>query len=76
VIHCAAHLRKRCRVQAYQAFAQGDLLVGEDGVIDHVPEWFLQGHRKAPTGRSAGRQKGAKDSFQRSYRRKYLPAHI
>jgi transposase len=43
-------------------------------IIDHVPEWFLQGHRKPPTGRRAGRPHGAKDSYQRSYRRKNLPA--
>jgi hypothetical protein len=40
-----------------------------------VPDWFLQGHRKPPTGRPAGRPKGAKDSYQRSYHRKNLPAH-
>jgi transposase len=44
-------------------------------IIDHVPEWFLQGHRKPPTGRPAGRPHGAKDSYQRSYHRRNLPAH-
>jgi transposase len=43
-------------------------------IVDQVPDWFLQGHRKAPTGRKAGRPKGAKDSYQRSYHRKNLPA--
>jgi transposase len=44
-------------------------------IIDRVPDWFLQGHRKPPTGRKAGRPKGAKDSYQRTYHRKNLPAH-
>lgn len=44
-------------------------------IVDHVPEWFLQGHRKPPTGRPAGRPHGAKDSYQRSYHRRNLPAH-
>jgi transposase len=44
-------------------------------IVDHVPEWFLQGHRKPPTGRRAGRPHGAKDSYQRSYHRRNLPAH-
>jgi hypothetical protein len=35
-------------------------------VIDHVPAWFLAGHRRPPTGRSAGRPKGAKDSYKRA----------
>jgi transposase len=44
-------------------------------IIDRVPDWFLQGHRKPPTGRKPGRPKGAKDRYQRSYHRKNLPAH-
>ncbi len=43
-------------------------------IIDQVPDWFLAGHRKPPTGRKPGRPKGAKDSYKRSYRRKNLPA--
>jgi transposase len=43
-------------------------------ISDQVPDWFLQGHRNPPTGRKAGRPKGAKDSYQRSYHRKNLPA--
>ena len=40
-------------------------------VVDHVPEWFIAGHRKEPTGRPAGRPKGAKDSYKRApYRKK------
>ena len=35
-------------------------------ILDHVPDWFLAGHRKAPTGRPPGRPKGAKDSRPRA----------
>jgi transposase len=52
-------------------------LGGDDPIIvDEVPPWFLEGHRKPPTGRPAGRPKGAKDSSKRApYRRKKnLPA--
>ena len=45
-------------------------------IVDEVPPWFLEGHRKPPTGRPPGRPKGAKDSYKRApYRRKKnLPA--
>jgi transposase len=40
-------------------------------VVDLVPEWFIAGHRTEPTGRPAGRPKGAKDSCKRApYRKK------
>lgn len=43
-------------------------------IVDEVPDWFLEGHRKPPTGRRSGRPKGAKDSYQRAlYRRTNLP---
>ena len=35
-------------------------------ISDRVPEWFLAGHRKPPTGRPRGRPKGAKDSSKRA----------
>jgi transposase len=35
-------------------------------IVDNVPEWFLAGHRKPPTGRPRGRPKGAKDSYKRA----------
>ena len=39
-------------------------------IVDDVPDWFLAGHRKPPTGRPRGRPKGAKDSYKRTpYRR-------
>jgi hypothetical protein len=44
-------------------------------IVDEVPDWFLAGHRKPPTGRSPGRPTGAKDSYKRApYRRKNLAA--
>lgn len=44
-------------------------------IVDKVPEWFIAGHRKAPTGRAPGRPKGVKDSRPRKpYKRKNLPA--
>jgi transposase len=44
-------------------------------IINEVPQWFLDGHRRPPTGRKPGRPKGAKDSGQRAPRAKNLPAH-
>jgi DDE superfamily endonuclease len=45
-------------------------------IVDEVPQWFLDGHRKPPTGRRPGRPLGAKDSCKRAaYRQgKNLPA--
>jgi transposase len=46
-------------------------------VVDQVPDWFLAGHRRPPTGRAAGRPKGAKDSYKRApyqTKRTNLPA--
>jgi transposase len=43
-------------------------------VVDQVPQWFLDGHRRPPTGRPPGRPKGAKDSCPRVVRRRNLPA--
>jgi len=42
-------------------------------IVDEVPDWFLEGHRKPPTGRRPGRPVGAKDSYKRApYRRTNL----
>jgi transposase len=44
-------------------------------LVDEVSEWFIAGHRKAPTGRPPGRAKGAKNKRPRKpYERKNLPA--
>ena len=46
-------------------------------VVDHVPDWFIAGHRKQPTGRPPGRPQGAKDSYKRApYRRKEAPRQV
>jgi hypothetical protein len=43
-------------------------------IVDEVPPWWLEGHRKAPTGRPPGRPKGAKDRRPRTRQPKNLPA--
>jgi hypothetical protein len=46
-------------------------------VVDQVPDWFIAGHRKKPTGRPPGRPKGAKDSYKRApYRRTEAPLPV
>ena len=46
-------------------------------VVDHVPAWFIAGHRKEPTGRPRGRPKGAKDSYKRApYRTKAVVRQV
>ena len=42
-------------------------------VVDEVPDWWIAGHRKEPTGRPPGRPKGATDATPR-IRRANLPA--
>jgi hypothetical protein len=50
-------------------------LGGEPGmIVDEVPQWWLDGYRKEPTGRPRGRPNGAKDSRPRKPRAKNLPA--
>jgi transposase len=44
-------------------------------VIDAVPPWWLEGHRREPTGRRPGRPHGAKDTRPRKRRSANLPAH-
>jgi transposase len=43
-------------------------------IVDAVPQWFLDGHRRQPTGRPPGRPKGAKDTYKRTVRRTKLAA--
>jgi hypothetical protein len=44
-------------------------------IIDEVPQWWLDGHRKEPTGRPPGRPPGAKDRQPRQRRTTNLPAN-
>jgi hypothetical protein len=43
-------------------------------IVDAVPQWWLDGHRRVPTGRPPGRPKGAKDRKPRARRVASLPA--
>lgn len=43
-------------------------------VVDEVPQWWLDGHRKQPTGRPPGRPIGAKDRHPRQRHSTSLPA--
>jgi len=45
-------------------------------IVDEVPEWFLAGHRRPPTGRRPGRPSGAKDSYKRAPYRKRTEANL
>jgi hypothetical protein len=63
----------RAFVDAVAAGLHG--LGGEDSmIVDEVPPWWLDGHRKEPTGRPPGRPKGAKVAKPRRRRCKTLPA--
>ena len=51
-------------------------LGGEEcAILDEVPQWWVDGHRREPTGRPPGRPKGAKDRHPRQRRPANLPAH-
>lgn len=69
--HLAASLREFVD-QAAAGLAQ--LGGGEGGIHDEVPQWWLDGHRKEPTGRPRGRPTGAKDRQPRKRRVQNLPA--
>jgi transposase len=43
-------------------------------VVDEVPDWWIAGHRRAPSARPVGRPVGAKDSVPRTPRQQNLPA--
>lgn len=45
-------------------------------IVDEVPQWWLDGHRKEPAGRPRGRPTGSKDRQPRQRRSKTLPACI
>ena len=43
-------------------------------IVDEVPDWWVAGHRREPTGRPPGRPKGAKDTVPRQRRPPNLAA--
>ncbi len=70
--HLAGSLREFVDVVAAGLRALGE----EPGtIVDEVPQWWIDGHRKEPTGRPPGRPKGAKDARPRKRRAANLPAH-
>ena len=70
------HLARTLQVFADEILAGLARLGGERcDIVDRVPQWFLDGHRRPSTGRSPGRPVGAKDSYQRVVRRRKLPAN-
>jgi DDE superfamily endonuclease len=69
------HLARDLRAFVDEIVAGLGRLGGERlDIVDAVPDWFIAGHRKPPTGRPPGRPKGAKDGTPRATRRKNLPA--
>jgi hypothetical protein len=69
--HLAPSLREFVDAVAAGLHALG----GESGtIVDEVPQWWIDGHRKEPTGRPAGRPRGARDTRPRKRRSTNLPA--
>lgn len=70
-----SHLARNLRAFVDGILAGLTRLGGERlDIVDQVPQWFLAGHRRPPTGRPPGRPAGAKDSYQRVVRPRNLPA--
>ncbi len=70
-----SHLAKNLRAFVDEVVSGLNQLGGERRtVIDAVPEWFIEGHRREPTGRPPGRPMGAKDTVPRQRRSTNLPA--
>jgi len=70
-----SHLAPTLRTFVDELVAGLNRLGGERcDVVDEVPQWWLDGHRKEPTGRPPGRPKGAKDTRPRQRRSANLPA--
>jgi DDE superfamily endonuclease len=69
------HLAPTLRTFVDEVAAGLQRLGGEEStIVDEVPQWWLEGHRKEPTGRPPGRPKGAKDARPRQRQAKNLPA--
>lgn len=69
-----SHLARSLRAFVDEILAGLEQLGGERrDIVDRVPDWFITGHRKPPTGRPPGRPKGAKDRATRRTRRVNLP---
>ena len=69
------HLAPTLQAFVEAAVAGLQTLGGEEcAIIDEVPQWWLDGHRREPTGRPPGRPKGAKDRKPRTRRVPSLPA--
>ena len=69
------HLARNLRSFVDEIVAGLHRLGGERlDIVDRVPDWFLAGHRRPPTGRPRGRPRGAKDSVPRAKQCTNLPA--
>jgi transposase len=69
------HLARDLRTFVDEILAGLKRLGGERlDVVDRVPDWFIAGHRRPPTGRPPGRPRGARDTVPRARRRTNLPA--
>lgn len=70
-----SHLARDLRTFVDEIVVGLDRLGGEQRqVVDQVPQWFIDGHRRPPTGRKPGRPVGAKDRQPRAKRMRNLPA--
>ena len=74
--NCRSHLARDLRTFVDEILTGLQRLGGQrQDILDAVPEWFLAGHRKPPTGRPPGRPPGAKDSQPRKTAGQNLQAH-
>jgi len=70
-----SHLARTLRAFVDEVTAGLGRLGGERcDLVDEVPQWFIDGHRHAPTGRKPGRPIGAKDAKPRASKRQNLEA--
>jgi transposase len=73
---CRGHLARTLRTFVDEILAGLRRLGGTRlDILDQVPQWFLDGHKREPTGRPAGRPVGANDSHPRQRAAVNLPAH-